>query len=144
MGAGRRLTGLPALSTFLAGVRSCLYTCNNKTFCSSIIYLSFVHRLSRRRHHCRYCGGLFCSDCTPHRIQFQEQASPQRVCTICRERIAGRIESILERRFLRGRLQQQSASPPVSSGSRTNKDRPLRRPPDIDVAAAAEEIPGDS
>jgi hypothetical protein len=60
--------------------------------------------LARRRHHCRYCGGLFCNDCTPHRCTFRQDSAPERVCVICLSRIAGRIESSNERRLLRQRL----------------------------------------
>ena len=39
-----------------------------------------------RRHHCRYCGALFCQDCSPNRsllpFAFGER-DPQRVCMDC-------------------------------------------------------------
>ncbi len=41
-----------------------------------------------RRHHCRDCGGIFCSDCTPHRATLTYRpgalsAGKQRVCSYC-------------------------------------------------------------
>ena len=41
-----------------------------------------------RRHHCRDCGGLFCGDCTPHRVALSyrppgDDTTKHRVCTYC-------------------------------------------------------------
>lgn len=46
--------------------------------------------LTRGRHHCRFCGGIFCRACTKGRcllpIKFRER-NPQRVCDICYDRL---------------------------------------------------------
>ncbi|KAM0953008.1 putative chromatin regulator PHD family [Dioscorea sansibarensis] len=46
--------------------------------------------LTRGRHHCRFCGGIFCRVCTKGRclmpIKFQ-QRDPQRVCDACYDRL---------------------------------------------------------
>ncbi|RZC89925.1 hypothetical protein C5167_028991 [Papaver somniferum] len=46
--------------------------------------------LTRGRHHCRFCGGIFCRACSKGRcllpIKFRER-SPQRVCDTCFEKL---------------------------------------------------------
>lgn len=46
--------------------------------------------LTRGRHHCRFCGGVFCRACTKGRclmpVKFRER-DPQRVCDICYDRL---------------------------------------------------------
>lgn len=46
--------------------------------------------LTRGRHHCRFCGGIFCKSCSSGRcllpVKFRER-NPQRVCDICYERL---------------------------------------------------------
>ncbi|KAI3843547.1 hypothetical protein MKW92_049149, partial [Papaver armeniacum] len=46
--------------------------------------------LTRGRHHCRFCGGIFCRACSKGRcllpIKFMER-SPQRVCDTCFEKL---------------------------------------------------------
>lgn len=46
--------------------------------------------LTRGRHHCRFCGGIFCRTCSKGRclmpINFQ-QREPQRVCDACYDRL---------------------------------------------------------
>ncbi|KAK6941234.1 FYVE zinc finger [Dillenia turbinata] len=46
--------------------------------------------LTRGRHHCRFCGGIFCRACTKGRcllpIKFRER-NPQRVCDTCYDRL---------------------------------------------------------
>jgi len=39
-----------------------------------------------RRHHCRYCGKIFCDSCSRHKVLLPKefkQPNPQRVCTDC-------------------------------------------------------------
>jgi len=41
-----------------------------------------------RRHHCRYCGKIFCGDCSSHKMLLPHefnQPDPQRVCVQCQE-----------------------------------------------------------
>lgn len=46
--------------------------------------------LTRGRHHCRFCGGIFCRVCTTGRcllpVKFRER-NPQRVCDTCYDRL---------------------------------------------------------
>ncbi|XP_041005109.1 uncharacterized protein LOC121250180 [Juglans microcarpa x Juglans regia] len=46
--------------------------------------------LTRGRHHCRFCGGVFCRSCTKGRcllpVKFRER-NPQRVCDACYDRL---------------------------------------------------------
>lgn len=57
----------------------------------------------RRKHHCRFCGRVFCALCTPHRSLIREEQiltnpdrqhlavnahNPQRVCDECHDRLA--------------------------------------------------------
>lgn len=46
--------------------------------------------LTRGRHHCRFCGGVFCRACTKGRcllpVKFRER-NPQRVCDTCYDRL---------------------------------------------------------
>ncbi|XP_062148807.1 uncharacterized protein LOC133857560 isoform X1 [Alnus glutinosa] len=46
--------------------------------------------LTRGRHHCRFCGGVFCRACTKGRcllpVKFRER-NPQRVCDACYDRL---------------------------------------------------------
>ena len=46
--------------------------------------------LTRGRHHCRFCGGIFCRVCTKGRcllpVKFRER-NPQRVCDSCYDRL---------------------------------------------------------
>ena len=46
--------------------------------------------LTRGRHHCRFCGGIFCRTCTQGRcllpVKFRER-NPQRVCDACYDRL---------------------------------------------------------
>lgn len=53
--------------------------------------------LTRGRHHCRFCGGVFCRLCTKGRclmpVKFRRR-SPQRVCDVCFDRLDP-LQSIL-------------------------------------------------
>lgn len=53
--------------------------------------------IMRGRHHCRFCGGIFCRECTKGRcllpVKFRER-NPQRVCDTCYERLDP-LQSIL-------------------------------------------------
>ncbi|EEC43403.1 predicted protein, partial [Phaeodactylum tricornutum CCAP 1055/1] len=46
-----------------------------------------VFSMSRRRHHCRLCGDVFCDPCSNHRatlpLQGSEFEKPVRVCDFC-------------------------------------------------------------
>lgn len=57
---------------------------------SCMQYRSPFTALTRGRHHCRFCGGIFCRTCSKGRclmpIKFQQQ-EPQRVCDACYDRL---------------------------------------------------------
>ncbi|KAM3284866.1 hypothetical protein P3S67_023665 [Capsicum chacoense] len=51
------------------------------------------HPIMCSRHHCRFCGGIFCNECTKGRSLLPEKfrtGEPQRVCDVC----CVRIESV--------------------------------------------------
>ncbi|OEU16795.1 hypothetical protein FRACYDRAFT_165136, partial [Fragilariopsis cylindrus CCMP1102] len=43
--------------------------------------------LSKRRHHCRLCGDVFCDACSSHRVELPlpgvEFEKPVRICDFC-------------------------------------------------------------
>eukprot|EP00546_Thalassionema_frauenfeldii_P003313 CAMPEP_0178932090 /NCGR_PEP_ID=MMETSP0786-20121207/22378_1 /TAXON_ID=186022 /ORGANISM="Thalassionema frauenfeldii, Strain CCMP 1798" /LENGTH=2256 /DNA_ID=CAMNT_0020609251 /DNA_START=76 /DNA_END=6846 /DNA_ORIENTATION=- len=43
--------------------------------------------LSKRRHHCRLCGDVYCDKCSPHKVELPlegpEYAKPVRICNFC-------------------------------------------------------------
>ncbi|KAK9085780.1 hypothetical protein Sjap_026191 [Stephania japonica] len=48
------------------------------------------HPIMCSRHHCRYCGGIFCSECSKGRSLLPSKfriADPQRVCDVCSVRL---------------------------------------------------------
>lgn len=52
---------------------------------------AYFHPIFFSRHHCRFCGRIFCGSCTSQRtllpVKFRE-STPQRVCDSCYERLA--------------------------------------------------------
>ncbi|KAK1351333.1 Zinc finger, FYVE-type, endofin [Heracleum sosnowskyi] len=51
------------------------------------------HPIMCTRHHCRFCGGIFCSECTKGRSLLPEKfrvGDPQRICDVC----CVRLESV--------------------------------------------------
>ena len=39
--------------------------------------------VSRRKHHCRNCGDIFCSECSDNKMPLASSAKPVRVCDAC-------------------------------------------------------------
>ncbi|XP_050535792.1 RUN and FYVE domain-containing protein 2 isoform X3 [Daktulosphaira vitifoliae] len=39
--------------------------------------------LTRRKHHCRHCGGIFCTQCSDNMMMLPSSAKPARVCDEC-------------------------------------------------------------
>lgn len=39
--------------------------------------------VARRRHHCRYCGHIFCAACSDNRLPLPSSSKPCRVCDAC-------------------------------------------------------------
>jgi GTPase SAR1 family protein len=48
---------------------------------------SLEFKLLKRKHHCRYCGGAFCTECTTDRMDIPDMniTKPVRVCGECKE-----------------------------------------------------------
>ena len=48
--------------------------------------------LSKRRHHCRLCGDVFCDDCSSHRVSLPLEGAeferPVRICDFCNEDVS--------------------------------------------------------
>lgn len=38
---------------------------------------------TRRKHHCRHCGQIFCIDCLTHVVNSGPNQRPSRVCNVC-------------------------------------------------------------
>lgn len=45
-----------------------------------------------RRHHCRNCGGIFCSECTSEKIKVVGYEHEERVCAICFDNVQSDIK----------------------------------------------------
>ncbi|KAH7332207.1 hypothetical protein KP509_20G075200 [Ceratopteris richardii] len=58
---------------------------------------TYFHPIFFLRHHCRFCGRIFCGSCTSQKallpVKFRER-NPQRVCDSCHERLAS-VQGIL-------------------------------------------------
>lgn len=39
--------------------------------------------VTRRKHHCRKCGGVFCHECSDNRVLLPSSSKPVRVCDAC-------------------------------------------------------------
>jgi hypothetical protein len=39
--------------------------------------------VSRRKHHCRNCGGIYCNACSDNSMSLPSNAKPVRVCDAC-------------------------------------------------------------
>ncbi|XP_065653572.1 RUN and FYVE domain-containing protein 2-like [Hydra vulgaris] len=46
--------------------------------------------LSKRKHHCRNCGGIFCHSCSDNTLALKSSAKPVRVCDTCYEALLSR------------------------------------------------------
>eukprot|EP01127_Copromyxa_protea_P015639 TRINITY_DN4532_c0_g1_i1.p1 TRINITY_DN4532_c0_g1~~TRINITY_DN4532_c0_g1_i1.p1 ORF type:complete len:523 (+),score=42.45 TRINITY_DN4532_c0_g1_i1:94-1662(+) len=48
---------------------------------------SIEFRMLKRKHHCRYCGGVFCNECAIEKMEIREMniTKPVRVCKDCKE-----------------------------------------------------------
>ena len=68
--------------------------------------------LSRRRHHCRFCGALVCHACSKARVVFKEGDGPLRTCDRCLRKIIGRIDAVFDRRYMRAAINVISSNTP--------------------------------
>ncbi|GAB5362040.1 hypothetical protein AAMO2058_000764000 [Amorphochlora amoebiformis] len=50
-----------------------------------------VFSIGLRKHHCRECGGIYCNECSSHRIPVRDKgfANPVRVCDSCYGKLTG-------------------------------------------------------
>ncbi|XP_022906920.1 RUN and FYVE domain-containing protein 2 isoform X2 [Onthophagus taurus] len=46
--------------------------------------------VTRRKHHCRNCGNIFCHSCSDNSISLPSSAKPVRVCDLCNENLSKR------------------------------------------------------
>ena len=51
--------------------------------CAACMICGQQFHLWRRMHHCRDCGGLFCRECSSHRVASTDEREPLRVCDRC-------------------------------------------------------------
>ena len=55
-----------------------------KNICSEMIFFRIVaFSITNRKHHCRNCGQIFCSDCSSKQATMENYKKPQRVCESC-------------------------------------------------------------
>ncbi|GLV31974.1 uncharacterized protein CBL_07734 [Carabus blaptoides fortunei] len=50
--------------------------------------------ITRRRHHCRNCGDIFCNSCSDNTMALPSSAKPVRVCDECHVKLVGRYSVI--------------------------------------------------
>jgi len=53
--------------------------------------------VSRRKHHCRRCGGVFCQECSSNRMCLASSAKPMRVCDTCNNALLKNYTSLTSR-----------------------------------------------
>eukprot|EP00794_Sanderia_malayensis_P016622 gene16622-18312_t len=49
--------------------------------------------VSRRKHHCRNCGGIFCNNCSDNTMPLPSSAKPVRVCDTCHDKLLARYKA---------------------------------------------------
>ncbi|KAK7003796.1 RUN and FYVE domain-containing protein 2 [Biomphalaria glabrata] len=49
--------------------------------------------LARRKHHCRYCGDIFCSECSDNKMPLPSSSKPVRVCDNCNTQLLHRYSA---------------------------------------------------
>ncbi|XP_046860568.1 RUN and FYVE domain-containing protein 2-like [Xenia sp. Carnegie-2017] len=52
-----------------------------------------VFSISRRKHHCRNCGGIYCNSCSDNLMPLPSSAKPVRVCDVCYNMLLQRYQS---------------------------------------------------
>lgn len=49
--------------------------------------------ISRRKHHCRHCGDIYCSECSDNKMPLPSSSKPVRVCDTCHTRLLNRYSA---------------------------------------------------
>ncbi|XP_005092555.1 RUN and FYVE domain-containing protein 2 isoform X2 [Aplysia californica] len=49
--------------------------------------------LARRKHHCRNCGDIYCSECSDNKMPLPSSSKPVRVCDTCNEQLLHRYSA---------------------------------------------------
>ena len=92
---------------------------NNKC-CAIIVFYIVGFSITNRKHHCRNCGQIFCSDCSSKQATMENYKKPQRVCESCFGELqqgkwhefphAGNASNRSEPSFYNDTVEQSSAS----------------------------------
>lgn len=49
--------------------------------------------ISRRKHHCRHCGNIFCHTCSDNTMPLPSSSRPVRVCDLCHTQLLQRYSN---------------------------------------------------
>ncbi|XP_041363074.1 RUN and FYVE domain-containing protein 2-like isoform X2 [Gigantopelta aegis] len=49
--------------------------------------------IARRKHHCRFCGGIFCNECSDNKMPLASSSKPERVCDNCHTLLLNRYSA---------------------------------------------------
>ena len=60
---------------------------------TSCIQCTKAFSVSRRKHHCRNCGDIFCNECSDNKMPLPSSAKPVRVCDNCHEMLLQRYSA---------------------------------------------------
>ncbi|CAI5448259.1 unnamed protein product [Caenorhabditis angaria] len=63
-----------------------------------------VFSMTKRKHHCRMCGSIFCANCSEGRVKLPSNPRPARVCDICYNILKTRNNPTMSARLLRNVL----------------------------------------
>ncbi|XP_076459398.1 RUN and FYVE domain-containing protein 2-like [Babylonia areolata] len=49
--------------------------------------------ISRRKHHCRHCGDIYCNECSDNKMPLPSSSRPVRVCDLCHTQLLNRYSA---------------------------------------------------